>query len=46
MQKYICKICGYIYNPEENDNISFENLPSDWLCPVCQMGKEEFQKVD
>lgn len=52
MDKYECKICGYIYDPENGDpeggvapGTSFENLPDDWVCPVCGAGKEDFQKV-
>ena len=46
MKNYICKLCGYIYVPEENNNISFEDLPSDWVCPLCFAGKEEFIEAD
>lgn len=49
MNKYICNVCGYIYDPESGDDASgaapgtsFEALPADWLCPVCGVGKEEF----
>ena len=45
MQKYICEVCGYIYDPAENNNISFEDLPSDWLCPQCGAGKDQFSPV-
>lgn len=53
MQKYVCDICGYIYDPELGDpdnNIapgtSFEDLPEDWVCPLCGVGKEMFKKVE
>ncbi|MGM0439907.1 MAG: rubredoxin [Chlamydiota bacterium] len=53
MDKYICLVCGYIYNPEEGDSdsgiepgTSFEDLPSDWLCPVCGVGKDQFEKTE
>lgn len=53
MQKYICEVCGYIYDPEEGDPESgvapgtlFENLPNDWVCPVCGAGKDEFAEYD
>lgn len=53
MKKYICKACGYIYDPEEGDPISgidagtpFEDLPDDWLCPMCGVGKDQFEPVD
>ena len=49
MQKYVCGICGYIYDPSEGDSegdipagTSFEALPDDWVCPVCGAGKDEF----
>ena len=49
MESYKCIICGYIYNPEEGDpaggiepGISFADLPSDYICPVCGAGKDEF----
>ncbi|MEG1641789.1 MAG: rubredoxin [Synergistaceae bacterium] len=43
--KYVCTVCGYIYNPEEGAPhvISFEDLPDDWSCPVCGVGKEMFE---
>ena len=49
MEKYECVICGYIYNPEEGDlssgiepGIPFSDLPSDYVCPLCGAGKDEF----
>ena len=42
--KYLCKVCGYIYD-EEKEGTKFEELPPDWLCPVCAASKEEFAKV-
>jgi len=49
MQKYVCEICGYTYNPALGDptnniapNTSFEALPKDWVCPLCGVGKNEF----
>lgn len=45
MDKYLCKVCGYIYDPEENNNIPFNDLPADWLCPLCNAPKEEFTQV-
>lgn len=48
---YKCMVCGYIYYPGEGDlgnNIkpgtSFEDLPEDWVCPVCGVGKDQFEK--
>jgi rubredoxin len=40
MQKYQCLACGYIYDPAENDNVAFEDLPDDWTCPECGVGKD------
>lgn len=49
MPKYRCVPCDYIYDPEIGDpeggiapGTAFENLPDDWVCPVCFVGKEEF----
>ena len=51
MVKYRCKVCGYVYDPEKGDpdsgikpGTSFEELPEDWVCPICGAGKEEFEK--
>jgi rubredoxin len=51
--KYECNICGYIYDPEvgdlENDinpGVEFEDLPADWVCPLCSADKSEFQAID
>ena len=43
MEKYRCTVCGYIYDPAENDNVSFKDLPGDWLCPECGVGKDLFE---
>lgn len=43
--KYVCTICGYIYDPAEHDGIPFEELPDDWRCPRCRQGKEKFNKA-
>ena len=49
MKKYVCGVCGYTYDPETGDpdsgidpGTAFENLPEDWCCPVCGVGKDEF----
>lgn len=49
--KYRCLVCGYIYDPSEGEGdipagTSFEDLPDDWLCPLCGVGKEEFEPVE
>ena len=43
--KYVCSICGYVYDPAEHDGIAFEDLPDDWKCPRCKQGKEKFSKA-
>ena len=40
--KYVCSICGYVYDPKEHDHIPFENLPTDWVCPRCRQPKSKF----
>jgi rubredoxin len=52
MDKYVCMVCGYIYDPEKGDASSsippgtaFEDLPDDWTCPECGVGKEQFEKA-
>ncbi len=40
--KYVCSVCGYVYDPSEHDDISFEDLPDDWTCPRCKKGKDKF----
>ena len=46
MDKYECSVCGYVYDPAENDNVPFDKLPDDWVCPVCGAGKDEFTTVE
>jgi len=50
MKKYVCKVCGYIYDPAVGDTdhgippeTPFEKLPADWVCPECGVGKDEFE---
>jgi len=43
--KYICSVCGYVYDPAEHDGVAFEDLPDDWRCPRCKQGKEKFNKA-
>ena len=43
--KYVCSICGYVYNPAEHDGVTFEDLPDDWKCPRCRQPKEKFNKA-
>ncbi|MDR2926748.1 MAG: rubredoxin [Cytophagaceae bacterium] len=53
MKKYECDVCGYIYDPENGDpengitaGTTFENIPDDWACPLCGVGKDEFSAKD
>ena len=43
--KYICSVCGYVYDPAEHDGVAFEDLPDDWKCPRCNQPKEKFNKA-
>ena len=43
--KYVCSICGYVYDPAEHDGVTFEDLPDDWKCPRCKQGKDKFNKA-
>ncbi|MBZ4683381.1 MAG: Rubredoxin-type Fe(Cys)4 protein [Fusobacteriales bacterium] len=52
MKKYVCVVCGYVYDPEIGDadagiepGTSFEELPEDWVCPVCAVGKDQFEEA-
>lgn len=45
MKKYECNLCGYIYVPEENNNIDFKDLEQSWVCPICSAKKDEFTEV-
>jgi len=49
MKGYICEVCGYIYNQEDGDpdagvepGTPWEDVPADWVCPLCGAGKEDF----
>ena len=51
MDKYVCSVCGYVYDPQEGESDNgidpgtpFEDLPDDWTCPVCGAMKDEFEK--
>ncbi len=53
MAKYVCMICGYVYDPEAGDPDSgvdagtkFKDLPDDWVCPVCGADKGSFEKEE
>lgn len=49
MKKYVCDVCGYVYDPAAGDpdngispGTAFEDLPADWVCPLCGVGKDQF----
>jgi len=49
----MCVVCGYIYDPADGDpdngvepGTAFSDVPEDWLCPLCGVGKEEFEETD
>ena len=51
MDKYVCQICGYVYEPDLGDpdngvapGTSFESLPDEWVCPICGASKDDFSK--
>lgn len=44
MEKYQCTICGYIYD-ESVEGAKFEELPEDWVCPLCRAGKDVFKQL-
>ena len=53
MSKYECTVCGYIYDPAEGDpdnditpGTAFEDIPDDWVCPVCGASKGQFEAID
>jgi rubredoxin len=51
MDKYVCTLCGYVYDPAEGDpdnsvaaGTKWEDVPDDWECPVCGASKDDFEK--
>lgn len=49
MKRYVCDVCGYVYDPQEGEidlcitpGTDFKNLPDNWSCPVCNDSKEDF----
>ncbi len=53
MDKYVCELCAYEYDPAAGDpdngiapGTAFEDLPEDWVCPVCGAGKDQFKKAE
>lgn len=52
MAKYKCTVCGYIYDPGKGDpdggiapGTKFEDIPDDWVCPVCGVKKDKFERI-
>ncbi|MCR5289423.1 MAG: rubredoxin [Treponema sp.] len=52
MDKYVCDICGYVYDPVAGDpeggvvpGTAFEDIPASWVCPLCDVTKESFSKI-
>ncbi len=52
MKKYECEVCGYVYDPAKGDpdngiapGTAFEDLPDDWVCPLCGVGKDQFKPL-
>lgn len=50
VKKYVCSVCGYVYDPAQGDpdsgvapGTAFEDIPEDWVCPVCGVGKDQFE---
>ena len=53
MKKYYCTVCQWVYDPAIGDpesgiepGTAFENIPEDWVCPLCGVGKEDFAPVE
>jgi rubredoxin len=53
MKKYVCDVCGYVYDPAEGDpdngvdaGTAFADLPEDWVCPLCGASKDDFSPED
>ena len=53
MKKYVCTACGYVYDPAVGEpdsgfqpGTAFEDIPEDWVCPLCGVGKDMFEPQD
>ena len=51
MDRYVCTICGYVYDPSQGDpdngvaaGTAWADVPDDWECPVCGAAKDDFEK--
>jgi rubredoxin len=49
MEKYVCTVCGYVYDPAAGDpdsgikpGTAFKDIPDDWICPLCGVTKSDF----
>lgn len=52
MSKWRCAVCDYVYDPELGDldsgiepGTAFEDIPEDWVCPICFVGKDQFEEI-
>ena len=45
MAKYLCGVCGYIYN-EEKEGVNWVDLPDNWVCPQCKTTKDDFTEIE
>lgn len=52
MEKWTCTVCGYVYDPATGDpdngvapDTAFEDIPAEWVCPLCGVGKDDFEKA-
>jgi rubredoxin-NAD+ reductase len=43
--KYVCEVCGYVYD-EAAEGTKWEELPEDYVCSLCGVGKDQFSKED
>ncbi len=53
MKRFVCELCGYVYDPAEGDvengveeGTDFEDISEDWTCPLCGASKEDFDLVE
>lgn len=51
MEKFVCVVCGYVYDPEKGEpdagiapGTKWEDVPEDFVCPLCGVGKDQFEK--
>lgn len=42
LMKYVCQICGHVYD-EDVEGVKWEDLPEDWVCPLCGVDKSNFE---